>query len=364
MTAPVNNNSSPARIAAAADPARPRKRQAASAPTIHSVEEETPKKTSGSRDAQKAAPMAPKEKTIPHEKLTAGGILQYEREKRGEHIENIADYLRIRSAYLAALEQNRFRDLPGQVYVLGYARSYAEYLSLNPEQIVRQLKAEYLPYQRRPSQANSLVLMPPPSMGKKANPKMIAFGLGALIIGGIVISALQPAPKQAKLTPGTGLPNNDATMLGEMAAPVVAPTPANNNAKPAPPAVAPVVKPLAPTAGNPVPTVPVAMSPANTVTATANGVVMTANANSWVQVKDANGQIVYTKVMHAGESYNVPNAPGMKLTAGNLAGLQFTVNGKALPAAGSSGTVARDIPLTPDALDKSLSKFRASAGAQ
>lgn len=298
--------------------------------------------------ATKASPrITNKEKNPAIDQRTVGGMLQFQREKRKETIQDVADFLRIRASYLEALEQNRYRDLPGQVYVMGYARSYAQYLGLNAHRVVQQLKAEYLPYQRRPSQANSLVLAAPPQTRKRPGRKMMVGGIAVLIGGGIIISALMPPARQVKLSPGAGLPNNDVAALNELAVSPRAPSLPAPPARPAPPP--------APAAGAAPAANLAAVAPAAAVTA---GIVMAADANSWVQVKDGSGQIIYTKVMRAGESYTVPNAPGIKLTSGNLAGLHFTVNGQPLAPAGKTGMVARDIPLNPDALDSALHKFR------
>jgi cytoskeleton protein RodZ len=86
----------------------------------------------------------------------------------------------------------------------------------------------------------------------------------------------------------------------------------------------------------------------------ANHVVLSANADAWVQVKDAQGKIVLSKLMHQGDSWPVPDpAAGqgpMVLTTGNAGGTVLTVDGQAVPALGGPGVVKRDVPLDPGSL--------------
>lgn len=57
-------------------------------------------------------------------------------------IERVSLNLRIRPEHLIALEEGRFGDLPGPTYVVGFLRSYAEFLGLDSAEIVSRFKAE------------------------------------------------------------------------------------------------------------------------------------------------------------------------------------------------------------------------------
>ena len=50
--------------------------------------------------------------------------------------------MRIRYPYLEAIEGNRFGELPGPTYSIGFVRGYAAYLGLDSKQIVAQFKRE------------------------------------------------------------------------------------------------------------------------------------------------------------------------------------------------------------------------------
>ncbi len=46
-------------------------------------------------------------------------ILREARENKGEEIARVANRLRIRAAYLQAIEDGRYRELPGDAYAIG-----------------------------------------------------------------------------------------------------------------------------------------------------------------------------------------------------------------------------------------------------
>jgi len=64
------------------------------------------------------------------------------RERKGVDLYRAERDTKIRSRYLAALEQGEYRELPGAVYTKGFLRNYALYLGLDPEDVIRQWKRE------------------------------------------------------------------------------------------------------------------------------------------------------------------------------------------------------------------------------
>jgi cytoskeletal protein RodZ len=69
-------------------------------------------------------------------------LLRGRRLALGYDLQNIAVALRIRYAYLEAIEEGRFNDLPGATYVSGFLRTYAEHLGLDPQLVLRRFKEE------------------------------------------------------------------------------------------------------------------------------------------------------------------------------------------------------------------------------
>jgi cytoskeleton protein RodZ len=73
-----------------------------------------------------------------------GRELRDAREALGISISEMAATLRIRAVYIEALEEGRFSDLPGRPYALGFARSLATHLGLDPDAIALRLRDEVM----------------------------------------------------------------------------------------------------------------------------------------------------------------------------------------------------------------------------
>ncbi len=71
-----------------------------------------------------------------------GTLLRQAREQAGQDLESVARALRIRHPYLVAIEEGRYKDLPGAPYASGFVRSYAEFLGLDAPEILRRFREE------------------------------------------------------------------------------------------------------------------------------------------------------------------------------------------------------------------------------
>ena len=66
-----------------------------------------------------------------------GQILRNVREEKHRSLSQVAAAIHVREENLHLLEEGYYRDLPADVYVRGFLRSYAEYLGLNESKILR-----------------------------------------------------------------------------------------------------------------------------------------------------------------------------------------------------------------------------------
>jgi cytoskeleton protein RodZ len=71
-----------------------------------------------------------------------GRLLRETRESYQQDIATVAQQLRIRSVYLRAIEEGNYQALPGSTYAVGFVRTYAEYLGLDPLELVRRFRDE------------------------------------------------------------------------------------------------------------------------------------------------------------------------------------------------------------------------------
>ena len=60
--------------------------------------------------------------------------------------------------------------------------------------------------------------------------------------------------------------------------------------------------------------------------------------------------MLVTRLLKAGESYAVPDRPGLAMRTGNAGGLAIIVDGNPAPPIGPMGGVRRNVALDPQAL--------------
>ena len=108
-----------------------------------------------------------------------GADLRAAHVETGTDIAAIADNLRISKGYLEAIEDGRFRDLPGGAYVYGFLRSYAEYLDLEPESVIARYKSE----SEVPRSETKLAFPSPMDQGRLPTGRLLA---SSLVLAGLV----------------------------------------------------------------------------------------------------------------------------------------------------------------------------------
>ncbi len=82
------------------------------------------------------------EEAVEEAPLTVGARLREAREAKGLSLHQVADILRLRASQVHALEEGDFKSLPGQTFVTGFLRSYANLLDLDAVAIVELYKNE------------------------------------------------------------------------------------------------------------------------------------------------------------------------------------------------------------------------------
>jgi cytoskeleton protein RodZ len=94
----------------------------------------THRKSNGPDEAEREASLR-----VPQ---TIGSILRAGRLQSGKSLADAAAALRIRPAFLAAIEEDEPERLPGPAYAVGFVRTYAEYLGLDGEAVARRFKQD------------------------------------------------------------------------------------------------------------------------------------------------------------------------------------------------------------------------------
>jgi cytoskeletal protein RodZ len=114
--------------------------------------------------------------------LTLGEKLKKIREEAGVSLSEIAINTKIKREYLEKIEEGKYNELPFDVYVKGFLRSYAKYLGLDAEKVVGQFNKEIgvrenvKKYQNKSKEINKFKI---PSL--IITPKMTSIFLSVLI---------------------------------------------------------------------------------------------------------------------------------------------------------------------------------------
>jgi hypothetical protein len=70
-------------------------------------------------------------------------------------------------------------------------------------------------------------------------------------------------------------------------------------------------------------------------------VALRLTGESWVEVRDAKGRTVWSGLLGKGDAKRFSDTAPLRLTLGNAGGVELTVNGTPLGAAGKAGEVKR-----------------------
>lgn len=306
-----------------------------------------------------------------------GLLLRQTRASFGQSLAEVARDIRIRQSFLEAIEAGRFETLPGQAYTIGFIRTYAEHLGLDPNEVVRRFKRE------SGVGTPAAKLNFPAPLAESGVPKGAILLVGAVLalVGyGIwyltssryldVAELTVPLPEHLRqILPGGGeaavvpgqapvpLPKVEMPLDARPDAATPAPAPAVTEPAAAPvPAAAPPATPLAvPPAGGEAAATTAAAVPAAAPAMDGSRVLLRVTADAWVEVRDPGTRsVLVSRLMRAGEAFAVPDRPGLTLLTGNAGGLEVVIDGQPVAPLGKSGTVRRGVPLDAEQLRVSL----------
>ncbi len=188
-------------------------------------------------------------------------VLREARQRLGVDLRDVADTLRIRFVFLQAIEDGRYGDLPGTAYASGFVRSYAEFLQLDADAVLRRFKEEAAASPPR----MEIYLPTPVPEGRVPGGALL---LSALVVAGVVYGVwyyLSATDRSiADLVPA--LPERLVALLDTRSLPDPTAAPARPPA-PAPAAPAPVAAPPSPApapsaSAAPTPPAPTSSTPA------------------------------------------------------------------------------------------------------
>ena len=265
--------------------------------------------------------------------MTAGEMLKNARTtgRRKREISTIAKLLCIKEEFLTALEEGNYRVIPEDVYILGFARSYAVELGLDPDEVILKLKKELGIIKEESEEDEEPVVdaqKQPIKIDKEAIFKWFktsinyvkkhwiwfASGFAALIFV-IILSLLIFGGKSEPAV------DTNATETAEVVATVKEPD-----------FRYPIHEKF------------------DTKNRKESRVVLQAEKESWVKIEDARGNSVFSRVLIPGDVYYLPASDKLKATFGNVGAIDVWVDGQLLKKLGPANTRKTGISMAPDAL--------------
>ena len=169
------------------------------------------------------------------------------------------------------------------------------------------------------------------------------------------VTSSPAAPSSTAPAPTTSAPTAQAPTTSAPAAPAPAAAPTATAQAPsasAPSASSPAAQaPAAQAPAAQAPAAPAASTPAPAAPASGSGIRIVATADSWLQIRAPGGGTVFSRILRAGETYDLPpDAVGASMITGNAGGIEIQVDGRTLPPLGAAGVVKRNIVLDRQAL--------------
>ncbi len=300
--------------------------------------------------------------------IDIGGRLAKARRKRKLTINQVADQTKIRTENIAALEENRFDDLPEAVYVRSFLKVYGKFLELDTVEILADLKRlGVFP------EENNLSLSTPVEEGALPSIKtMVAAFIVLLAVGGVWhnaqrISELtnpifneQPALVDVKPiidelnppTPAEAFLKPDNLEQEVTAQPVVAPADVEKSpvaliAKDVAEVKAPVVEKAAVVKKVDVVKEPVVKTVAVAEPPKEKGVRLYAEKDVWLHIyRKGNKKPIFAKTLKAGKSY-VVSKNDLLVNVGLPPALIIYVDGEKLGVSGIADRKVHALKLEP-----------------
>lgn len=228
-----------------------------------------------------------------------GQRIRAAREARGLSLSDVAQQIRIRSVYLAAIEDESWSTIGAPVYIRGFLRTYARFLGIDPEEAVAAFNRTLPP----PPQSLPGREAEAPVAPSRRSPLLILIAsiVAVLLIAFVVFNELT-------MRRGTGVP----AMVAATASPTAV-------------------------SGSPAPSPAAAPKPVATKPASPNSMAVVLSAPSWLRVTvDGNVSMEGTFPAGTSKTFHGKNA---LVRIGNAGGVEIYVDGKDVGKLGKTGDV-------------------------
>lgn len=268
--------------------------------------------------------------------------LRAAREARGLSVQEVSAHLKLAPRQIEAIERGDFSALPGAAFARGFVRNYARFLGLDSASFMASVVS---PAPLPPAEIASR--MTTPSLGRMPSPgegRYSTLPVALLVLAIVLVLGAGWYFRWFEGRQDVALLSGDsrAMVVVEEATPLL----------PESSALAELVESSA-VAGPVVPVEPVNVASAVAVpqgVAVSMPVAVTAGARlvfefsgeSWVEVRDVSGQLIFSRLNQAGSTQEVQGTPPLELVVGNAPLVRLSWRGKPVDLAPMTrGEVAR-----------------------
>ena len=282
---------------------------------------------------------------------TVGQDLRAARLRRGDDLASVSRALKIRKDHLEALEEDHFEQLPGRAYAIGFVRSYADYLGIDPVQSVERFKQEIA---GRGSDALPAASLATVEEDRQLPHGWIIIAAVVVLLVGFGVYRLAVSADSLVNQPIAAVPSQLAPAPAKVAK--KAPPPVKQQpVQAAPPGQVATATPPADST-NPLALMPgqqpeaAAPLPAGQVYGAGNKnarVVLRIKQATRILVEGPDGRVFINRTLQPGDTYNVPLLEGVTLTAQNGSAVELDLDGQAMGTASSGGNAVEALPLDP-----------------
>ena len=269
--------------------------------------------------------------------LGIGTALRDARVTRNLSLAEVSALLRIREAHLEAIELEDFDQLPGNVYAIGFIRTYAQYLELNESDLIMRFKAASV----ESGMADMVFEEEEETEQISGALKISLLVVGALVVyvlwlvagtrnDGITVSTVVQTP--AAPVEALAAPTPQAVVADEAAASSAAAV-----ETPATPRASDEAAPAAATIEGPEDVKP------NTqlidTTPAPSKVEIRATRRTWMRLENAQGRVLFSSVIDEGEGFELPDDMNYILATRDAGALTYFVNNQAVAPVGRRGQI-------------------------
>ena len=311
--------------------------------------------------------------------LSTGQLLSQTRRTRGLGIEDVAHKLHLTTEHVIALESDNYSNIGGAVFVAGYLRNYAKLLKLDDDAIVAQYRERHsdaalaksrtiarpeLSLQKRHRVQSTWMLLAvvvgvtvgfwllwgDDEARQAVKPEKIAV---ETVSGSTVVQSLAPAPlSQAAIeslaeqevplsmidaTDSVEDSSQSETSIDNLAVPIIAPIDVSDAAL----TIAPIDVPVT--------AIPIVAEPVVDVVdesidqsvdqpiLSPNTMTLQFSADCWLEIRDANGSILASRIEKAGNSIDVVGQPPFKLHIGVASAVSINYMNQAVEVVPQNG---------------------------